>query len=454
MSKRIVILGAGESGTGAALLAKKMGFDVFVSDLGAIDPLYKSQLTEQKVLFEERQHSEVKILNADEIIKSPGVPESAPIVNQATKKNIPVISEIEFAARFTGAKLLAITGTNGKTTTTLLTYHILRECGLSVGLAGNVGFSFAKQVYKKSYDIYVLEISSFQLDGMFKTRMDVGVLLNITPDHLNRYDNKLENYIQSKFRIVQNMDDECRFIFNADDASIINNLKFVKGNPLQLGVSVKGKSGDANVYYNGSHLVFGSKSLAVDELPLRGPHNYLNIMCAIEACRFTGLSYEQIFHALNSFRNAPHRLEFIAEVGGVKFFNDSKATNVDAVRYALQSFEEPIVLIMGGTDKGNDYSLIENLMMGKVKAIVAMGIDNSKIVRFFESKIPVIKSTDNIADAINESYKVANKGDVVLLSPACASFDLFRNYEDRGDQFRSRIKDLKSEKDKNLLLTL
>ncbi len=453
MSKRIVILGAGESGAGAALLAKKQGYDVFVSDNGAIDPLYKSLLDEHSIMFEEKVHSEDMILNADEIIKSPGIPDSAKIITQAAGKNIPVISEIEFAAKHTDAKLIAITGTNGKTTTTLLTYHILKNNGLNVGLAGNVGFGFAKQVYDKSYDVYVLEISSFQLDGMFDTRLDVGVLLNITPDHLNRYDNDMSKYVSSKFRITQNMDEDCRFIYNSDDENIVNNLNQIHGKPKQVTISASGND-KAMAYFNGDSLVFSEFKSAVENLPLRGPHNYLNMMSAVEACRHLGLGYGQIFESIRSFKNAPHRLEFVAEINGARYYNDSKATNVDAVKYALQSFDQPIILVMGGTDKGNDYTLIEDLVKEGVKAIVALGLDNKKILSFFKSKVSALYNTHGIEEAVKKCHSIAKKGDVVLLSPACASFDLFRNYEDRGDQFKSRVKDLQGEKDKNVMMVL
>lgn len=445
MKRRIVILGAGESGTGAALLAKRQGLTAFVSDFGPIDPKYKSELEKASIPFEENQHSPAEILNAHEIVKSPGIPENAPIIEQARQTDIPVISEIEFAARYTNAKLLGITGTNGKTTTTLLTYHILKENGYRVGLAGNVGFSFARQVCDANFDYYVLEISSFQLDGMFNTHLSAGVLLNITPDHLNRYNYDLKNYIASKFRITQNMDGHCRFIYNLDDQNITKNLELVKDGPENVAISASGKN-SANAYFSGRELIFsggGPFAVDVDTLPLRGPHNYLNIMSAVEVCRHAGLSYEQIFKSVKTFKNAPHRLEFVAEVKGVKYFNDSKATNVDAVFYALQSFAEPLVWIAGGTDKGNDYSAIENLVKAKVKALVAMGKDNDKITAFFKDKIEKVYDSHSIKEAIEIAASVAKKGDVVLLSPACASFDLFRNFEDRGDRFKNEVKKLK-----------
>lgn len=450
MKKRIVILGAGESGTGAALLAKQQGFDVFVSDLGPVDPRYRATLDEKAVPFEENQHSAEKILNADEIIKSPGIPDNAPLIRQAAEKRIPVISEIEFAARYTNARLLAITGTNGKTTTTLLVYHILKENGFDVGLAGNVGTSFARQVSESQHDFYVLEISSFQLDGMFETKLDAGVLLNITPDHLNRYDNDLQKYIASKFRITRNMNNSCRFIYNSDDKNITANLSMINGDPGRVAVSALGDS-KAKATFNGDELVFdGEHRIGVDQLPLRGPHNYLNILCAAETCRHAGLSYEQIFSAVKSFKNAPHRLEFVAELGGVKYFNDSKATNVDAVFYALQSFEEPLVWIAGGTDKGNDYSAIEELVRRKVRVLVAMGKDNDKLLRYFKGTVKEVFDTHSIEDAIATSFAAAKQGEVVLLSPACASFDLFRNYEDRGEQFKYHVRKLK--KDNKILM--
>lgn len=457
MQKRIVILGAGESGTGAALLAQKQGYEVFVSDLGAIDPLYKEQLEAKGIGYEEKQHTKDQILNAAEIIKSPGIPDDTELIRLALEKEIPVISEIEFAARYTDAKLIGITGTNGKTTTTLLTYHILKENGYHVGLAGNVGFSFAKQVCETDYDVYVLELSSFQLDGMFNTRLEAGVLLNITTDHLNRYGNDMNNYIRSKFGITRNMDSRCSFIFNADDPNIVNQMHLKNGSPKPVTISVYGENA-ADATYRDGNLTFsngeGTFKVDVDDLPLRGPHNYLNMMAAVEASSHLGLDFDKAVNAVKTFKNAPHRLELVAEVDGVKYFNDSKATNVDAVKYALQSFSEPIVWIVGGVDKGNDYKEIEALVKDKVKALVAMGKDNKKILAFFKGKINKIVDTDNLKDAVKRSSELAKDGDVVLLSPACASFDLFRNYEDRGDQFRNEVKKNIEKSDKNMMLTL
>lgn len=438
------------------MLAKRQGFDAFVSDLGPIDPKYKAELQRESIPYEENKHTEEEILTAHEIIKSPGIPDTAVLVLKARERKIPVISEIEFAARFTPAKLLAITGTNGKTTTTLLTHHILKENGFNVGLAGNVGFSFAKQVAECNYDYYVLEISSFQLDGMFNTRLDAGVLLNITPDHLNRYDYSLPNYIASKFRITRNMDRHSRFIYNQDDPNITGNMDLVGGNPERIGISTLGNV-QAKAVFRDESLQFSGQqpySIATDKLPLRGPHNYLNIMSAVEVCRHVGLSHESIFDAIKSFKNAPHRLEFAGEVGGVKYFNDSKATNVDAVYYALQSFREPLVWIAGGTDKGNDYTAIEELVRQKVRALVAMGKDNDKIISFFRNKIDEIYDTHSIQQAIEKCATVAKGGEVVLLSPACASFDLFRNYEDRGEQFKREVKKLAERGDKKTMLVL
>lgn len=457
MKERIVILGGGESGTGAALLANAHGYDVFLSDAGVIADTFKKELNEHEISYEEQQHTERKILSAVEAVKSPGIPDDAEIVKKIHNAGIPVISEIEFAARYTDAKLLAITGTNGKTTTTLLVHHLLKEGGYYAGLAGNVGFSLAKQVYYENYDYYALEISSFQLDGVYETQFDAAALLNITPDHLNRYDNDLQKYVASKFRVSANMDTQNLFVYNADDQLIRDNLKSYPSKCHYFPVSIR-KADDVNAWSDGSTLNFNEVGqvikLPIDEMPLRGDHNMLNIMSAVALCRHVGLPWEQITLALRSFKNMPHRLEFVGEINGVRFYNDSKATNVDAVYYALGSFNTPIVWIAGGTDKGNDYKKIDNLVRNNVKALVALGKDNKKLLDHFSPILSDCLETHDINDAVNEAFKMAGEGDIVLLSPACASFDLFKNYEERGMLFKKAVEELKGKVENNLMLML
>ncbi len=448
MSKRIVILGAGESGVGSALLAKAKGFEVFVSDMGMLQDKYKHILQNEKIPFEEGMHTESLILNATEVVKSPGIPDKAPLVKKLHEQNTPVISEIEFAARYTKAKFVAITGSNGKTTTTLLTYHLLKKLGLNVGLAGNIGESLAKQVIEDKHEYYVLELSSFQLDGMTDFKAHVAILLNITPDHLDRYEYKFENYIASKFRIMQNMTAADYFICFVDSEPVAAELIKRKTDSRVLAISVEDKVEDG-AYLNGDKLIFNLKekqfSIADDKLPLSGKHNMINTMAAVLAAKALGLDEQRFVGAMADFKNASHRLEDAGELNKIRFVNDSKATNVDSVWYALDSFKEPIVLIAGGLDKGNDYSQIEKLVKEKVKALVCMGKDNAKLMEYFSGKVPVILDTHSITDAVQAAYKKAQPGDVVLLSPACASFDLFRNYEDRGEQFKSQVKQLIAE---------
>jgi UDP-N-acetylmuramoylalanine--D-glutamate ligase len=448
MNKRLVILGSGESGVGTAILAKQQGYDVFVSDQGAIKENYKQQLLEEEILFEEGTHSEEKIMSATEVVKSPGIPDKAPLVKQLHEKGIPVISEIEFAGRYCTAKKICITGSNGKTTTTMLTYHILRKAGYNVGLGGNVGKSYALQVAREKFDYYVLELSSFQLDGMFDFKADVAVLLNITPDHLDRYDYKFENYVASKFRITQNQGANDHFVYCADDAVI---KEYIEHHPIQAQLhpfSIKTTIEGEGAYLIENQITINHKSnqnpliMTIEELALQGKHNVYNSMAASLASRIVDVRKEIIRESLQDFQNIEHRLEFVASINGIEFINDSKATNVNSTWYALESMEKPVVWICGGQDKGNDYNELSDLVKQRVKAIICLGKDNSKIVEAFKGLVDTIVETDSASDAVAASYKIGKKGDVVLLSPACASFDLFQNYEDRGMQFKAAVRSL------------
>ncbi len=453
MSKRIVIVGAGESGTGAALLAKARGFDVFVSDSGAIKDKYRDDLIRNKVEYEENGHTETEVLNADLIIKSPGIPDQAKIIALAKEKSIEVIDEIEFGFRFIKGKVIAITGTNGKTTTTLLTYHLMKAAGFSVALAGNVGESLARKIAHGNHDWYVLEISSFQLDGTRLFRPDIAVLLNITPDHLDRYDSVLQNYINSKFRIIQNMDAGNYFIYCSDDPIISNELARRSPGVTQIPVSLK--TGAGPVYADGTtmHFKSGNETFSIrqEETTLQGPHNLINTMAAVSAAHLAGAKLKSIKEGLKTFKNAPHRLELIATINGVDFINDSKATNVDSVGYALGSFNRPVVWIAGGVDKGNDYGLIKNQVQKKVKTLICLGKENEKLRTFFGGIVKSIHETQSITTLVRLALQEAEPGDVVLLSPACASFDLFKNYEDRGEQFRKAVLELKKEVENQLV---
>lgn len=444
-SKRIVILGAGESGTGSAVLAKQKGFDVFLSDQGTIKEKYKSELLEHQIEYEEGQHTEAKILNADEVIKSPGIPDKAPLIKELHSRKIPVISEIEFAGRYTNAKKICITGTNGKTTTTLLTYHLLKKAGLKVGLGGNVGMSFARQVATENFDYYVLELSSFQLDGMFEFKAEVAILCNITPDHLDRYEYKIENYIASKFRVTQNQTADDFFIYCADDPLTMENIQLANTNAKRLPFSIKEilregaykENEQLNIKYNNQEF-----NMYINELALVGQHNTYNSMAAAIVGQLYNLRKETIRESLQDFENAEHRLEFVAKVGGIEFINDSKATNVNSAWYALECSDAPLIWIAGGQDKGNDYALLKPLVREKVKFIVCLGKDNRKIHEAFMNDVDMIINTTSAKEAVNVAYRFAAKGDKVLLSPACASFDLFENYEDRGRQFKKAVRDL------------
>lgn len=448
MKKRIVILGSGESGVGSAVLAKLKGFDVFVSDNSIIKEIYKKQLIDEKILFEESKHSEEKILNASEVIKSPGISNNTEIIKKLNLKKIPIVSEIEFAGRYTKAKKICITGTNGKTTTTLLTYHILKKAGYNVGLGGNVGKSFAMQVAKESYDYYVLELSSFQLDDMFNFSADIAILLNITPDHLDRYNYKFENYIASKFRITQNQNKNNSFIYCADDKVIKDYMKNNKISAELVPFSIKKKIKYPSAFLNKNKININYKLnqepliMTIEQLALQGKHNVYNSMAASLASRIVDVRKEIIRESLKDFQNIEHRLEFVASINGIEYINDSKATNVNSTWYAIESMEKPIVWICGGQDKGNNYDELTELVKARVKAIICLGKDNRKIIKAFKDIVETIIETDSANEAVAVSYKISKKGDVVLLSPACASFDLFENYEERGMQFKAAVKKL------------
>lgn len=444
MPKRIVILGAGESGAGAAVLAKKKGFEVFVSDMSVIKDQYKELLDSAGILWEEGHHTEDLILNADEVIKSPGIPNDTPLMLKLKAKNIPAISEIEFAGRYTNAKMICITGSNGKTTTTSLIYHIFKSAGLNVGLAGNIGQSLALQVAECNYDYYILELSSFQLDNMYNFRANIAVLMNITPDHLDRYDHNMQNYIDAKFRITQNQTKEDAFIFWNDDPIIKEELQKHEVNAHQYPFAEQ-KGEGVKAYIDNDQLVFDAPiafNMEQEDLALTGVHNLYNSMAAGISANLAGIRKEYIRAALSDFKGVEHRLEKVSRVRGVDFINDSKATNVNSCWYALGSMKTKTVLILGGKDKGNDYSEIEALVKEKVSALVFLGVDNSKLHAFFDGKVENIVDCNTMKDAVEQAYKLANKGETVLLSPCCASFDLFKSYEDRGDQFKECVKNL------------
>jgi UDP-N-acetylmuramoylalanine--D-glutamate ligase len=439
---KIAILGAGESGVGAALLAKSKGFDVFVSDMGQIKEKYQDKLETAGIPYEAGTHTFERILDATEIIKSPGIPDKAAIIQEAVKKDIPVISEIEFAGRYTDAKFICITGTNGKTTTTLLTYHLLKNAGLNVALAGNIGESLAEKVLEDQYEYFVVELSSFQLDNMYKFKAHVAVLLNITPDHLDRYEFSMEKYAASKLRITQNMGSSDFFVFNADDENITRAFKSEKFAGTTVPFSLQGAK-HAKAYYEGESIEVdvtqcAGKIDASDSL-LIGKHNQYNTLAAVAVAKLLQVSDSVIESALATFQNKEHRLELVGEAKDVTYINDSKATNVEAVWYALEGIKSPIIWIAGGVDKGNDYSSLENLAREKVKVLVCLGKDNKKLQDTFRRIIPVIAETTSIEYAIRLSRSLAEPGDVVLLSPACASFDLFNNYEHRGQRFKEAV---------------
>lgn len=445
MSKRAVILGAAESGVGAAILARKQGFDVFVSDFGTIKEKYKNELTERGFEFEEGFHTEEKILNADVVVKSPGIPDKAPLIVKLKEKGIPVISEIEFAGRYTSAKKVCITGSNGKTTTTLLTYHMFQKAGLHVGLAGNVGKSMAWQVAENDFDYYVIELSSFQLDGMYEFRADIAILLNITPDHLDRYEYKMRNYIDSKFRITQNQTAEDIFIYCTDDPVLNHEMTkrklAARCVPFGLGVPPVEGAGiiDNKLIINWEQNIF---TMSILDIALQGNHNTYNSMAAGISGMAVNIRNEKIRESMADFKGVEHRLERFLKVHGIEFINDSKATNINSTWYALESMTQPTVWVVGGIDKGNDYSELYDLVKAKVKAIVCLGKDNSKIMEAFKNLGIDMVETQSMEDAVRSAYYLAKNGDTVLLSPACASFDLFENYEDRGRQFKHEVRQL------------
>ena len=425
--KRIVVLGAGESGSGAAILAKEKGFDVFVSDFGTISEPYRALLDQNGVAWEDGQHTEALILNADEVVKSPGIPLTAPLIQKLQAQGTPIISEIEFAARYTKAKMICITGSNGKRTTTSLSYYILQRAGLDVGLAGNIGNSLALQVAHEDHAYYVIELSSFQLDNMYDFKADIAILLNITPDHLDRYDFKFQNYIDAKFRITRNQTADDAFIYWAEDPIIDKEME-----KLQLGATL----------YPYGFTQPNPLPVSEEELALKGRHNVLNSMAATIAANVLNIKKDVIRESLMTFQGVAHRLQYVATVRGVKWINDSKATNVNSCWYALESMTTPTVLILGGKDKGNDYSEIDDLVREKCHTLVFMGLHNEKLREHFGNFGLNIIDTDNLADAIQGAYQAAKEGDTVLLSPCCASFDLFKSYEDRGEQFMKAVKAL------------
>ena len=446
MNSRIVILGAGESGTGAAILARKHGFDVFVSDNGPIKPKYKEMLFDYEIQWEENKHTEKLILDANEIIKSPGIPERTPIVQLIRKKGIRIISEIEFAARYTGAKKICVTGSNGKTTTTSLIHHMMKKAGMNVGIAGNIGKSFALQVAEEDYDYYVLELSSFQLDGLYEFKADIAILLNITPDHLDRYDYNLQEYVDSKFRIARNLNEDDFFVFCSDDEITIRELEKIVLKAKQLPFARKKKDKEVayiddednlRIEYDNSDF-----TISVSDLILKGKHNQYNSMAAGITGSVLKIRKDVIRECLMDFQGVEHRLESVMKVHGIHFINDSKATNVNSTWYALESVQSRIVWIAGGVDKGNDYSELIDLVKEKVKALVCLGKDNAKLHKAFDGVIETITDTDNMPEAVRTAYYLAVDGDTVLLSPACASFDLFENYEDRGWQFKKEAGNL------------
>ena len=444
--ERIVILGAGESGTGAAILARSKGMDVFVSDAGKIKPFYRDLLDEYQVIYESGGHTERLILNATEVIKSPGIPESVPIMKLLRKKEVPIISEIEFAGRYTNAKKICITGSNGKTTTTSLIHHMMRKAGLNVGIAGNVGRSFAFQVATEGYDYYVLELSSFQLDGMFQFKPDIAILLNITPDHLDRYDYNFQNYVDSKFRVAQNLTEEEYFVFCSDDEITIKELEKIVTRAEQLPFAYQKKEHDVAWVDNDEELRIEFDdvdfSMSVQELSLKGRHNTYNSMAAGIAGNVLKIRNDVIREALMDFQGVEHRLETVMKVHGINFINDSKATNVNATWYALESVKGSTVWIVGGVDNGNDYSELFNLVENKVKAIVCLGKDNDRVIKAFNGKGESIMESMSMEEAVKAAYYLARDGETVLLSPACASFDLFERFEDRGRQFKDSVRSL------------
>lgn len=443
-NKHIVILGAGESGVGAAILAKKMGWNVFVSDFGTIKEEFKIELNERGFEWEEGKHSEERILNADLIIKSPGIPEKAPLIVKLREKGIKIISEIEFGGYYSKAKTICITGSNGKTTTTMLTYHILQKAKVNVGLAGNVGKSFAKQIAENNFEWYVLELSSFQLDDMFEFKADIAILLNITPDHLDRYNYEMQNYVDSKFRIIQNQTANDWFIYNFDDPIIKAEIekRTIKAKTAPFSLKEEMKIGG---YLNEQQITININqqfTMSIHDLALKGKHNTQNSLASGIASRILEIRKEVVRESLEDFVNVEHRLEFVAKVHGIEFINDSKATNVNSTWFALETMDKPTVWIVGGVDKGNDYSELLALVKEKVKAIICLGVDNSKLIEAFSGSVETIVEARTAMEAVAYGYRLAKKDETVLLSPACASFDLFENYEERGNMFKEAVRSL------------
>ena len=443
-NRHIAILGAGESGVGAAVLAKKQGGDVFVSDAGAIKDSFKKELNDLAVQWEELGHSEERILAAELVIKSPGIPEKAPLIKKLREQGVKIISEIEFAGYYNTAKTICITGSNGKTTTTMLTHHILKKAGIRVGLAGNVGASFAKQVAEEEFDWYVVELSSFQLDDMHEFRADIAILTNITPDHLDRYNYEMQNYTNSKFRILQNQTEADWFIYNADDPIISKEVaqRKIVAQQATFSLTTPQKVGG---YINKQQLTINIKdqfTMSIHDLALKGKHNSQNSLASGVAARILEIRKEIVRESLEDFVNVEHRLEFVAKVHGIEFINDSKATNVNSAWFALESMENPTVWIVGGVDKGNDYSELIDLVKEKVKAIICLGVDNKKLIETFTGVVDSIVEARSAMEAVAYGYRIAKKDETVLLSPACASFDLFENYEDRGNQFKEAVRAL------------
>lgn len=446
--KNIVILGGGESGVGAALLAKSKGYSVFLSDIGCIKPKYTELLKDNNIDFEDNKHTEAKILDADIIIKSPGIPETAPIIRKIRLVGIDIISEIEFASRYTKAKMCCITGSNGKTTTTMLIWHILNQAGFNVGLAGNIGNSLAAQVLNRNYDIYVVELSSFQLDDMYKFHSNISIITNLTPDHLDRYSYDFSKYIDAKFRILNNMTKSDLFIYSDDDNLIVDKINNMDTLPELASFSLTDKSSNISSFSDGENIIAkyhdAEYKYPIKDLKIRGKHNIYNAMAAIIACLRLGVSTYDLSNGLMTFHSVEHRLESVAEINGILYINDSKATNVDSVKYALDAMERPIIWIAGGVDKGNNYEELYELVYSKVKHLVCMGTDNIKLIDAFSDKCS-LSNTHNFDDAMKVVLDTATSGDVVLLSPACASFDLFHNYEDRGRIFKSFINQQKND---------
>lgn len=443
--KHIVILGAGESGVGAALLAINKGFTVFVSDFGAIKPAYKTELSKHHIEFEEKQHTEALVLTADLIIKSPGIPDNVPMVQKAASLRIPIINEIEFAYHFTDAKMLCVTGSNGKTTTALWLHHILTEAKVNAGLAGNIGKSLARQVIADEHEYYVLELSSFQLDGMYDFKAHIAILLNITPDHLDRYDYEMQNYVNSKFRICQNLTKSDWFIYNADDPIIMAEVSQLKSPAKTAPFSIKTTENVTAYISNNNQININLKPeliMSIHDLALKGKHNTQNALAAGIAAKVLEIRNESVRESLQDFKNVEHRLEFVAKVNGIEFINDSKATNVNSTWYALESMDKPVVWIVGGVDKGNDYDSLIPLVQDKVQAIICLGEDNDKIIEAFTGIVDKIVEAKSAFQAVNFGYELAKNDQTVLLSPACASFDLFESYEDRGKQFKSAVRAL------------